>query len=302
MNYPTIEKFKQYLQHETDAGPHSISLYVKEIEKFLRWLHDERTPRTDKRLLDVTGRKVEDYFAFLHKKGISKNARRSYIKTAINQFYKFARAKGLISLPLDYTLTYPELEEKKHAKEFRLSETEIQAIREYVREMPLHFETPTEQYRKFEKIVLVEMLIQTGARISEVVNLTKDDILAHKHRIAFNGKRGYRETPISKNSNLFELVEQLTKMYLYTFSKSSDKIFHIGDFGCRKFCRKVGRELGFHLYPHLFRHYRATQLYKTELKEKFIAKIMGMSIKTLQSVYAHVTDDIAQEQFDAVGI
>ena len=298
MKYPLIYKYEKFLSGESDAGIASIKSYVTEIQKFLRWLHQGHTPRTDQRLLEIDGRRVEEYFAFLVEKGISYNTRRSYIKTAINQFYRFAWRKGKIPHKLEYEIRYPKSDREKHKVVKYLEDEHISKIREYVRTRPLRFETPGDQYRKQEKVVIIETLIETGARIGEVINLTKSDIIEHKHRIVFNQKTGYRETPVKRDSNLFEQINQLTSMYIYTFSRASDKIFHISDEGVRMFLRRMEHEIGIRLHPHLFRHYRATQLCDAGLPVKIVAQMMGMSVKTVLDVYHQVTDDSAQKVYD----
>lgn len=143
---------------------------------------------------------------------------------------------------------------------------------------------------------MVEFLLATGCRVSEVVELNKDDIDIENKRIRVIGK-GNKERWVFLN------ITALGALYDYFASRTdynpalfvSEKRPHnrIGKNAIEKAIKKLGEiaKLRRNLYPHLFRHTMATMLYNK-----------GMRIEDLQIILGHVCADTTRiyAQYDPI--
>lgn len=315
---PLIKKYRSYLLYDSDrqTSKKTAELYIKGIMGFLRWLNRGRRVKSDELLLSASGRDIESYFKYLYKNGISKNTRATWINNSIRNFYcyeRFAHKNKLISEPLQYNVKFRKSEKECAIEKRYLESGDIEKIQDYVSNMILRFETLRQQYNKLQKIVLIEILIETGARISEIVNLQWDNILFDKRRIKFvsmktrqQNNNGIREFPLSTKSNLLDLLRELKSNYIYIFTEHPIRIFDFTVRNAERFLANIDI-VGFHLHPHLFRHYRTTKLVDAEdengnkifcLKE--VAAVMGMSRKTVEDIYYHPTVENIQKKFERI--
>lgn len=151
--------------------------------------------------------------------------------------------------------------------------------------------------------MIIEILLFTGARISEVLHLAVEDVDFESLTIRYIAKGDkHRVLPIS-----IELADKI-KHYLYDIRPNLKEKGHYSLFNIdRKYfwsrLQKYGEKaLGKSIHPHLFRHTVATELLGSGANIRIVQELLGhKSISTTQ-VYTHVEKKKIKMLYESVEI
>ena len=155
---------------------------------------------------------------------------------------------------------------------------------------------------KYKEIVrdrlILELLITTGIRVSELCNLKKDDVMFSMNIIKIYGK-GSRERiiPIYYHT----LIDSI-QLYLDVFSEElieSEYFFlnkrkkRLSAQSVRNMLKKycVLLNINQNITPHMFRHTFATMLLDQDVDCRYIQRILGHSSILTTQIYTHVTSN-----------
>jgi len=145
-------------------------------------------------------------------------------------------------------------------------------------------------------IAVIEMLFATGARVSEICNLTTSTIDLRNHTIKIFGK-GSKERIIQIENP--DVLKAVTEYYsLFQSHIASSGFFFVNrlqrqltDQSVRaiicKYTTLAGHSM--HITPHMFRHSFATLLLEEDVDIRYIQKLLGHSSITTTQIYTHVT-------------
>lgn len=112
---------------------------------------------------------IQNYFAFLDKKGL-KGVTRRRKAYSIKSFFRYLKSKNYITTDISSSLIPPKRSDKK---------PRVLTEREYKR-LQLAYS------HEIRDAAIIELLLQTGIRLSELANLTIDDIeLPKKNKRSF---------------------------------------------------------------------------------------------------------------------
>jgi integrase/recombinase XerD len=145
-------------------------------------------------------------------------------------------------------------------------------------------------------IVVIELLFATGARVSEIANLRKENIDLTSGSVSIKGK-GNKERfiHICNNESL-----KVLKEYNVIFSekiKDSGGFFLINRLGnklsdqsIRQIVKNLAKKAGLQrkITPHVFRHSFATLLLEKDVDIKYIQTLLGHSSIMTTQIYTHV--------------
>lgn len=156
-----------------------------------------------------------------------------------------------------------------------------------------------ESYGHFEclrNIVVIELLFATGARVSEIANLTTDCINLQTGGILIKGK-GNKERAIQIcNAESITVLKQYQRQYRSKIEAAGD-FFLVNRFGKRlsdQSIRAIVKKLAIHsgikkhVTPHMFRHSFATLLLEKDVDIKYIQSLLGHSSIMTTQIYTHV--------------
>lgn len=146
---------------------------------------------------------------------------------------------------------------------------------------------------------LLEVLLATGARISEVVNIKINDISLNNHEIKVLGK-GNKERIVY----FTDLTENVLKTYINDVrpillkNKSNNYLFinHLGNQltsrGARDIIDKIilKSSINSKVTPHTFRHTFATMLLNEGCDLKSVQELLGHVNLSTTSIYTHITN------------
>ncbi len=169
-------QFIEYLESRRRAHA-TIVAYGKDIEQLVAFL----TNLGKKNITDVTRDELE---AFLKKLTSDSYTPKSVSRkiNSIKTFFRFLKAAGIMTLDPALEIEHPKYEVKPPRI---LSKIEYRALRDACR-------------GDVRMYAIVELFLQTGIRIGELANLTKDDVIGVALHIAAQEGHAERTVPLNK--------------------------------------------------------------------------------------------------------
>ena len=288
MENSLVHEFSEELTKE-GKGQKTILSYRGDVEHFLRWLEEKKVSFKG----NLTRFYITSYKAFLLEKGYTINTINKKINS-LNSFNHFLVSKG----SCHEKAVYPNKDKIKIA---RGSEEEVEVFSDEEVEKILFYLENREKVSQRDRAVIL-ILLYTGLRVSELVNLKIKDIDFLMLSLKVVGKGGkYREVPLK-----IEAAEG-AKEYLEGERKdhkqaSSEYLFLTQRAGkmdkdtVNKLLRKHGKKLGMVLYPHKFRHTFCSRLLKKGAELTTVSKLAGHSnIQTTVSFYINTSREDKQQ-------
>lgn len=279
-----IKEFLDYLKYEKGNSENTIKGYERDLKIFFFELKK-----------DVTEIHEEDIYNYIEK--IGKILKRNSVLrkiASIRTFYRFCYLNKMIKF--DPTGMLKSLKREKKLPEV-LSLKEVKMIIDNCGHSP---------EGNMEKII-IKLLIATGARISEILNLKIRDIENQDYEfIKVLGKGSkYRIIPI------YDSLEKEIKSFIENDRikiKGSDETFRLFPRARRenfwKRLKKIAIEAGIkkNVYPHIFRHSVATVLLSNGADIRIVQEILGHSNISTTEVYTHVEKTDLKKIYDKIKI
>ena len=150
---------------------------------------------------------------------------------------------------------------------------------------------PNQNTRKgLKELVILSILYDTGIRVSELINLSLDDVrLGEVSTIKVLGKGNkYRTIPISDNLKIL-LSQYINKFNITTgilFKSNQNKKYTSN--GIRYIISKYTKEINFKVTPHTFRHSKASHLVEANVPLIYIRDLLGHEHVSTTEIYAKV--------------
>ena len=279
-----IKAFLDYLKFEKGNSDNTIKSYNIDLKNFFDYL--------EKNIKEVNTEDIYEYIEYLKGKYVYNTVIRKV--SCIKSLFKFCYMEKLIDKD-------PSNKIKNLNKEKRLPE--ILTLEEIKKIINSFDHTPENKRNQ----MICKMLIATGARISEILNLEIKNVENTDFEFVkvFGKGSKYRYIPI------YPELENELKEYINVYRshlKSS-----VGSFllfpGIRrenfwkvlnKHALNVGIEKKIH--PHLFRHSTATLLLENGADIRMVQEILGhASIKTTE-IYTHVEKSTLKKIYESVKI
>ncbi|UZW12579.1 tyrosine-type recombinase/integrase [Clostridium pasteurianum] len=253
-----INGFEEWLK-EKDKSKNTISCYLRDVKEFEGWLS----------ILDFSGLREVPQIFLIHFKKFQKGTGASITTinrklASVNSFYKYMYQKGFINEELKV-----EPYKDKDVKQYKgLEESELWKLR-----------TEIHKSKNLFHICIFEILINTGIRVSELVNIKLSDIQISERKgsLTVIGKgEAKRTVPLNKN------VRKAIKKYLQVRKNDDNEYLLIGQRGklernaVNLILEKYGSRVGIKVTPHMARHTLGYNLIK-----------QGVPITTIQQVLGH---------------
>ena len=279
-----IKAFLDYLKFEKGNSDNTIKSYNIDLKNFFDYL--------EKNIKEVNTEDIYEYIEYLKGKYVYNTVIRKV--SCIKSLFKFCYMEKLIDKD-------PSNKIKNLNKEKRLPE--ILTLEEIKKIINSFDHTPENRRNQ----MICKMLIATGARISEILNLEIKNVENTDFEFVkvFGKGSKYRYIPI------YPELENELKEYINIYRsqlKSS-----IGSFllfpGIRrenfwKILNKHALNVGIEkkIHPHLFRHSTATLLLENGADIRMVQEILGhASIKTTE-IYTHVEKSTLKKIYESVKI
>jgi integrase/recombinase XerD len=289
----TIEKAKQrfifHCQFEKGLSNKTIISYSTDLSQFNRFLIKNKLP--------------------IQVELIDKNSIKKFIESISNRKPKTVKRK-IATLKAMYN--FLEFEDDSlinpfHKLKIRIKETKTLPGVLSLNEVQLVFKTmykykaSIKSREKYEfkaitrDIAIVEMLFATGIRVSELCNLSPNNMDKNFESILILGK-GNKERRIQiYNKETLNSIKEYSKLF-------RDEINHIGYFFINRLNKKLSDQsvrnmvqkyaylagIKKHITPHTFRHTFATLLLEENVDIIYIQHLLGHSSIMTTQIYTHV--------------
>uniref|UniRef100_A0A7V3ZTF4 Tyr recombinase domain-containing protein n=1 Tax=candidate division WOR-3 bacterium TaxID=2052148 RepID=A0A7V3ZTF4_UNCW3 len=148
-----------------------------------------------------------------------------------------------------------------------------------------------------DKKLMTVILWHLGLRISEVLNLTANDLIKKQDGYYIRIKRLKKRKETIDNIPIpVELANAIEKYIVMKGIKPDEKLFKMTRINAFEFYRRLGKKiLGRSIHPHMFRHGRVYQLIKQGVPALLIVKLLGWSSLSVVLRYYHPTPDDIRE-------
>ena len=274
-----VEKFKQWLIEDGKATS-TVSSYINDVNKFNEYLKEREVDR------DVLLNRFyfTTYVKYLKGQGAAINTINKKI-TSLKVYNEWLLSNGIVDG------TYISIKRDK-VKVASGSEDEVSVLNDKEVE---RFLFALEKENDREK-ALGYILLYTGLRVSEVINIELHDIDHLSAQLRVRGKGGkVREVPL--RLDVLEIVQAYrdgerknghfpNSPYLFV-SQRAQKLHRDT---VRKWLEQLGKQLHIHLQPHKLRHTFCTRLLKNGVDLTVVAKLAGhASINTTMKHYINVS-------------
>jgi len=274
-----LNQYLLYLKAERRVSIHTLTAYKKDIEQFLSFTEVESVSD----LREVNHQIIRSWIVDLVEKGDTNrtvNRKLSSLRT----FFKWARSMGMVE-------SNPMLKVKGPKQEKRLPEFVKQ---EEIAVEKLNEVFPT-TFSGLRDRLLIEVLYQSGIRLSELINLKPSSIQNQSIKVLGKGNKE-RIIPLTDT-----LSEQL-RSYLDspTYKELNPEFLFVLDNGKKMYPNFVYRKVKFYLSlltslkkksPHILRHTFATHMLNNGAGLEVLKDILGHASLSATQIYTHNSFD-----------
>jgi len=258
-----IEEFKEYLK-ATGKNKNTIASYTASIKGFKNYL--------DEKDFDSWEKAVVSYLALISNRGSISTMRHSY--AVIRTYAHFKEIPEIL------------LMKHKWARSQKLPEVLTTSQRVALEKMAMQTAGETGEYNLILAVILMTRL---GLRISEVVNLRREQINTKEWTLRLTGK-GSKEAVLPIPNVLKPHIRYALKL------EKEGRLFRYSRTTLWRRIKELGKKLGLNLKPHTLRHTCATELLKRGVNLRAVQKVLRHSSLATTQIYTHLTvDDIREE-------
>lgn len=280
MKYKTITNYLNYCEYQKRLSLKTLKAYridlnqfytcmqnkniknKQEISLYIQELHTHYQPKTVKRKIAS----IKAYYTYLEKQ--------EYIKD--NPFHK-----------LDYHFKEPIVYPKTIT---------LQELNKFYNSLYKYSLKHSHNKTIIRDIAVMELLICTGIRVSEVTNMLKSNIIIHQNKLIINGKGKKERMIFIENNNLILSLQNYYQTFINEINES--EYFFVNRLGhplseqsirfmIKKYCHMFN--ITTHITPHMFRHTFATMMLEEDVDIRYIQEILGHSSITTTQIYTHMS-------------
>lgn len=282
-----LSEYKQYLIVEKGLSKNTIYSYLRDLISFSNFIGENYGIT---KIEDIDKEHIRLYLKELSKTNCSNSISRKLV--SLRMLYVFLTKENIIKTNLMSTFVMPKKDKKLPTV---LSQEEMIEILDSIK--------PIDAISSRNRC-LIELLYASGMRVSELLNLTLNDLNIKMGFVKVFGK-GNKERMIPINSYVGILLEEYINRYRDEFSTKKDALLFYNQHG-----NKLSREEFYHILqiivqttsvtkkvsPHTFRHTFATHLLENGADLRSIQELLGHSDISTTTIYTHIsTQKIKQE-------
>ncbi len=275
------QNYLSYLRLERGLSDNSLDAYRRDLDKFTLFLNStQRTFHTAKTI------DLQQFIKALSEAGLERSSIARII-SAIRGFYRFLLVERILDFDPTESL---ELKTPRRQPPEVLSVNEIEHI----------LSKPDISSKKgIRDKAILEFLYATGARVSEVTNLTASQLFLNDGLVRLFGK-GKKERIVPIGKTAIKVLDQYLGKVRPLFLKSStmtDTIFLNQERGTGLSRMAVwniiqeyttAAKIEKHITPHTFRHSFATHLLEGGADLRIVQELLGHADISTTEIYTHI--------------
>ena len=279
------EYFLKSILDQKNYSKKTFENYNRDLNKFFKFLNDYKI----KDIKKITKETVRLYFLKQKNNNISNRTLGRYY-SSLNSFFLYSIEHEYIGVnPLKF-IDYPKYTKK---------------IPEYIYdsqlEKLLNEKTSENVEIELRNKLIIHLLLDTGVRVSELVNIKVHDIDVEERIIKVFGK-GSKERFVFFTSKTKELLinyfikrkeKAITDNLLINYKGEK-----LTERSVQKIIKLVGEKIGLDIHPHLLRHTFATDLLNKGADIRMIQELLGHENLDTTQIYTHVSNSRVKEVYD----
>ena len=278
------ENYLNFCRYQKRLDDKTLKAYKIDLKQF-------NTKIGIKNIPEITSNVLENYIVSLHQTYKPKTVKRKI--ASLKAFFHYMEYRDIIEknpfnkiqLKFRSPVTLPKT----------ISLHTIEALLSTMYAQRRLTQTPYRQKNLLRDIAVIELLFSTGMRISELCNLSENDIDLYDRTILIYGK-GSKERCIHIGND--DVINILTE-YKNTFQQEINKCGYffasqtghaMSDQSVRRMIKKHSElaAIETHITPHMFRHTFATSLLEADVDIRYIQEMLGHSSINITEIYTHV--------------
>ncbi|MBR1668553.1 MAG: tyrosine recombinase XerD [Bacteroidaceae bacterium] len=283
-----VRRYYQYLKLEKGSSPNTVDAYMRDLDKFLRFIKDE-----GKDFMTIQLEDIHNFSALMVDLGIMPTSL-SRILSGVRSFYHFLVLSDVLETNPTELLEFPK--KPQHLPDV-LSVDEIDAI-----ESVIDLSQPEGQRNK----AIIETLFSCGLRVSELIGLKISNLFLDDQFIKVEGKGSkQRLVPISEKAihelHLYFLDRNLLPIppeyqdYVFVSHRRKKPLTRVMVFLMIKdLVAKAGIKKT--VSPHTFRHSFATSLLEGGANLRAIQAMLGHESIATTQIYTHIDTTHLREE------
>ena len=257
--------------------------YVRDVKKFVPLVED---------LYKVNRKQIHDYIVGLYDLGLDARSI-SRAVSALKTFFGFMVSEGLIDENPALNVKAPKFIKKLPSA---LTVEEVERLFNAV---------DAATWEGVRDRAMLELLYASGLRVSELVNLKREDInLDENFIVVRSGKGGKDRLTLMGDSSKAWLLKYLEfsldrlQVSEYFFITRRNKPFTRQGIWLKLKEYALKANITKQVYPHILRHSFATHMLEGGADLRAIQALLGHSSITTTEVYTHVRSEFLKEEYD----
>lgn len=282
-----IDEYLTYIRAEKNFSPHTVLAYKKDLNSFLDFLQSELKVKITPDFIHRNN--IKNFLIHLSQESFDPSSIERKL-SALRSFFNFLQKKLKIKSNPTLSLKGPK---RKRRLPLILSQAQMKNILE-----PHLYE---EKVAGWRDRAIIELLYNTGIRLSEISSLSKEDVDFKTGEIRVLGK-GNKEriVPLGENASktLVEYLDSKDKVSSLK-NKETDFLFlnkygeRLSRRGIARIVKKYGAKVteDQKTEPHILRHSFATHLLDEGANLLAVKEMLGHESLSTTQIYTHVSMD-----------
>ena len=283
-----LRNFENYLKNVRKYSLNTVNSYISDINIFLEYLHIQKL-----NYKDVNHEVIRSYLKYLDEKKY-KNSSINRILSSLNDYYNYLTKCKVTKYNYFEDINRPRKE--KRLPNF-INYSEYMNLLATV-------EKEENEFLKARNLLLLEILFDTGLRVSEVVNIEINNInkkeqsikvlgKGNKERIVYYGD--YAKNYLEDYLNLRRNINIVDKDYLF-LNKNYTRLtrrgveYLISDISKKALLRQK-------ISPHTLRHSFATEMLNNGCDIRSVQELLGHKSLSTTGIYTHVTNEVVRQEY-----
>ena len=283
-----LKDFENYLKNVRKYSLNTINSYISDINIFLEYLHIQKL-----NYKDVNHEVIRSYLKYLDEKKY-KNSSINRILSSLNDYYNYLAKCKVTKYNYFEDINRPRKE--KRLPNF-INYSEYMNLLATV-------EKEENEFLKARNLLLLEILFDTGLRVSEAVNIEINNInkkeqsikvlgKGNKERIVYYGD--YAKNYLEDYLNLRRNINIVDKEYLFlnkNYTRLTRRGFEylISDISKKALLRQK-------ISPHTLRHSFATEMLNNGCDIRSVQELLGHKSLSTTGIYTHVTNEVVRQEY-----